>query len=143
MKRNMLDHKVISTPDAYQLAKFVFDLTLKGYEPLPLQCNRQYGNTVITMALYEGENNESTEESDGLKSGSQADSTIGNESTEAEIQGTEAEEVKTEGDGTSVDGGSTGTEQSECSDIDVGVTGDDTTDKPVKRAVKRTQKPKA
>lgn len=80
MSRLILDHKVICTADAFTIAKFVFDLTNKGYEPLHLQCNRQFGNIVITMVLYEGVNNESTEESTGNKSGAEATDTIGSES---------------------------------------------------------------
>ena len=92
MSRLILDHKVICTADAFTLAKFVFDLTNKGYEPLPLQCNRQFGNTVITMVLYEGVNNESTEESTGNKSGTEATDTIGSESGTGEVK--EQEEIK-------------------------------------------------
>lgn len=92
MSSLILDHKVICTADAFTLAKFVFDLTNKGYEPLPLQCNRQFGNTVITMVLYEGVNNESTEESTGNKSGTEATDTIGSESGTGEVK--EQEEIK-------------------------------------------------
>lgn len=92
MSRLILDHKVICTADAFTLAKFVFDLTNKGYEPLPLQCNRQFGNIVITMVLYEGVNNESTEESTGNKSGTEATDTIGSESGTGEAK--EQEEIK-------------------------------------------------
>lgn len=92
MSRLILDHKVISTADAFTIAKFVFDLTNKGYEPLPLQCNRQFGNIVITMVLYEGVKNESTEESTGNKSSSEASDTVGSESITGEVK--EQEESK-------------------------------------------------
>lgn len=98
MSRLILDHKVICTADAFTLAKFVFDLTNKGYEPLPLQCNRQFGNIVITMVLYEGVNNESTEESTGNKSGTEATDTIGSESGTGEAK----EQEETKGDSISV-----------------------------------------
>lgn len=98
MSRLILDHKVICTADAFTLAKFVFDLTNKGYEPLPLQCNRQFGNIVITMVLYEGVNNESTEESTGNKSGTEATDTIGSESGTGEVK----EQEETKGDSISV-----------------------------------------
>ena len=110
MSRLILDHKVISTADAFTIAKFVFDLTNKGYEPLPLQCNRQFGNIVITMVLYEGENNESTKESTGTESDTEASDSIGSKSgtgeatEQKELQdGAGSTEDKAVGDGSQVD----------------------------------------
>lgn len=110
MSRLILDHKVISTADAFTIAKFVFDLTNKGYEPLPLQCNRQFGNIVITMVLYEGENNEPTKESTGTESDTEASDSIGSKSgtgeatEQKELQdGAGSTEDKAESDGSQVD----------------------------------------
>lgn len=118
MSRVILDYKVSNTPDAYELAKFVHELTLKGYEPLPLQCTRQYGNMVITMAKYdEGVKDEGIKESDGDKSGSKTTDQIRNADVAKETRPTTEPKVESEGDSKGVgdSGSSVGS-----SDSDVG-----------------------
>lgn len=93
MSRNILDTKVISTVNAGQLATFVQELTLKGYEPLLLQCSVQWGQTVITMALYDQETkDESTQESTGDKPSTETTDTINGGDGDGETEQPKAEE---------------------------------------------------
>lgn len=109
--RKILDYKVVSTVEALTLAKFVHDLTLKGYEPLPLQCSRQFGNIVITMALYEKEKGEDyvekADESTVVGLGSKTSSDVGGVDTsgevvESEIKKTDSGESNEDSTGESV-----------------------------------------
>lgn len=135
MSRNILDYKVTNTPDAYVLAKFIHELTLKGYEPLPLQCTRQYGNMVVTMAKYdEGVKDESVKESDVGKSGSEATDPVGN----ADVA-KETEQTSESKDGTGID--ESGVEDTHS---DVGSSDSDAgSEVEPKPKTKRVTKPKA
>lgn len=53
MKRNILDSKCIATDDPAQIAEFVHTMTKRGFEPMPMQCVKQFGTMTITMGLFE------------------------------------------------------------------------------------------
>lgn len=93
MSRICLDHKVLSSADPISIAKFVHEWTLKGYEPMPLQCVRQWGNVVITMGLFDkGETNEPTKESTGSEPSAETTDTNNSESGDGETEQPKAEE---------------------------------------------------
>ena len=99
MERKILDYKAISSSDTLTLANFVHQMTLKGYEPLGMQCTKQFGNHVITMALCDGEINESNEESTGSKPDIETTNTVGSSTGEGEAE----EQGSKEADGNGVE----------------------------------------
>lgn len=52
-KRKCLDTKVVASPNAVHLVKFVHEYTKKGYEPVLNQVANVFGSISVCMALYE------------------------------------------------------------------------------------------
>lgn len=145
MSRTIVDHKSMTTIAIAQLAIWITDLAKKGYEPLPFQCHLQFGVPVVTMALYEGEANESTEESTLGKSGDQTPDTGSNGDVQTEgKQEAEGESGEPSAEGAGENAGSeregTGNETDSNIGGDSGVeSGDKPVTKPAKRNVNRTK----